>query len=145
MLHNPQELFLDKNLILGSESVEAKTIGTGFIASAANHVVSNKMLDYYSECSFINNDGTMNIKSNTKLMTEMLLECYGFGASFEIQDVEDVLVFPREYFTAFNTVTKKPEVSPKTYCVHHFDASWFSIDKKIKRYIKQHLARYIEI
>lgn len=141
VLRNPETLFSDKSLILGSESVEAQTMGTGFIASSPNHKISNKMLEYYSKCSFLNNDGTMNIKSNTKLMTEMMLECYGIGPSLEIQNVDDAIVFPRKYFTAFNTVTKRPEISSETYCVHHFDASWFSIDKKIKRYIKQHLAR----
>ena len=70
-------------------------------------------------------------------------DCYGIGPSLEIQDKEEVLILPRRFFTAFNTVTKKSEITEDTYCVHHFDASWFSIDKRIKRFIKQHLARLI--
>lgn len=141
VLRNPETLFDDRELVLGSESVEAQTMGTGFIVSCPNQMVCNKLLEYYSKCSFLNADGSMNIKSNTKLLTEIMMECYGIGPSLEIQDKGAVLVLPRRYFTAFNTVTKRPEITGDTYCVHHFDASWFSLDKKIKRFIKQHLAR----
>jgi mannosyltransferase OCH1-like enzyme len=40
---------------------------------------------------------------------------------------DGVVIYPREYFEACNWSTKQIEITPRTYCVHNYVASW--IDK----------------
>ena len=47
-------------------------------------------------------------------------------------ETNDFILYPQEYFTAFNGALGKTEIDEKTMCVHHLSASWIEEDSSIK-------------
>lgn len=141
VIRNPEGLFAGRKAVLGWESGIANTMGTGFIVMSADCEIPKLMIDYYNHTDFVNSDGTLNNKSNTKILAELIEDKYNVWPSEEPQDLGWLAIYPRKYFTAFNTQTMRPQVTGDTYAIHHFDASWFTLDKKIKRKIKTFLKR----
>ncbi|MFR0922135.1 MAG: glycosyltransferase family 32 protein [Clostridia bacterium] len=135
--------------ILGWESNENddfKTLGTGCMIFPPKSKICEEMLNYYKNTSFILKDGSLNLKSNTYLLWELINKKYGdcFQSNKYFEN-DDIIIFPLSYFTAFNYELNRVEKDENTYCVHHFAASWFSPVKKIKRYIKVKLRKCHDI
>lgn len=131
--------------VLGWESIKANTMGTGFLAFVPKHIICERMIDYYKEHHFKLEDGTLNIKSNTRILAELIEKEYGLLPSTSVQSKSGIIIYPRRYFTAFSTVTKQSEITDDTYCIHHFAASWFSPWKKVKREVKMKINRILKI
>lgn len=141
VIRNPEELFDNKRVALGWESIELGTIGTGFIATVPNSEICDLMLEYYKNNDFYNAKDTAKIKSNTMIMAEILREKYSIYPSEKIQDMGWIVIYPETYFTAYDAQTMRPKVTKDTYAIHHFDASWLSVNRKFKRTVKTFLKR----
>lgn len=74
--------------------------------------------------------------SNTQILAQLLRENYGIEPLEKIQRFNDAVVYPSRYFTAYNGVTGRTEITKDTYCVHHFGASWLSPTRRIKNKIR---------
>lgn len=56
----------------------------------------------------------------------------------DFQRKENVFcVFPATYFSPKYPNSFKCPISSHTYCIHHFAASWYPMDKKIFRLIRR--------
>lgn len=130
--------------VLGWESIRANTMGTGFIAVSKGHMICEKMLEYYEKHPFKIENDKFDTKSNTKILAELIEREYGLKPGLSVEVKGDMIIYPRSYFTAFNTVTKECEVTENTYCIHHFAASWFSPWKKLKRHLKIYINRILK-
>lgn len=128
-----------KGAVLGTEG-EHDTIGTGFMAFMPHHPICEKMLDYYKRNHFVSQDSTM---SNTWILANLIKEEYGVEPLELVQSFEDVVIYPSEYFTAFDPAKKQELISENTYCVHHFAASWLSPMRKFKDELKTLINRII--
>ena len=110
------------------QGLEAATIGKG-----TSWVL--KCLDYYKDRKFVNDNGEM----NTIVLPRILLNC--IKSSFQIEDIYDqshfgkdkntIYVFPHDYFSPKNYVTKKLIITTNTYSIHHFAGTWIPTWKKI--------------
>lgn len=125
-----------KCAVMGWETLSENTIGTGFLAFIPKHKICKEMLEYYKNSHFKQENGKINMTSNTKILGELVKKEYGIEPSSSIIMKDKTIIYPRDYFTAFDTVTKQYAITDNTYCVHHFAASWFSPWKKAKREIK---------
>lgn len=132
VLKNFSELLKGQRAVLGTED-EGKTIGTGFMAFVPHHGICAKMLDYYRNNSFLEQDSTM---SNTQILARLLRNDYNINPLEKIQRFSDVVIYPSRYFTAYNGVKGRIEVTQDTYCIHHFGASWLSPTRRLKDKIK---------
>lgn len=127
------ELLRNKGAVLGTES-ENFTIGTGFMAFVPKHNICKKMINYYENNSYLEQSSTM---SNTQILANLIEKQYNIKPLEKIQEFEDVIIYPSEYFTAYNGVTAK------TCCIHHFGASWLSPTRRFKDKIKHLINRII--
>lgn len=141
MIKSPEELLKEYSVVLGSENVEENTIGTGFIASIKDSMITNLMLEYYRGHDFINDDGQFNTLANTSIIASFIKQKYFLEPSREIISNQDIIIYPKEYFTAFDNEICKPEITDNTYCIHHFADSWTNFEGKIKRKIKIIISR----
>ena len=78
----------------------------------------------YEKSHFLNPDGTMNLQNNVVTRTTAILVRHGLKNTNEIQDVAGVYIYPKEYFSPKDVETHKLEITPNTYTIHHYDASW---------------------
>jgi hypothetical protein len=106
---------------------------TAFIASEPNNEWIQLLLDYYNGRHFIEKDGSMHIKPNPIIVTEISkLKC-GFQLGDDFMDVGGVKIMPTISFSPYkrkDTIEHSAYMisETETYGIHHLAASW--VDKK---------------
>ena len=132
-----EDLLNGEDAVLGTEAV-GQTIGTGFMAFAPGHAICRAMLDYYAGHSFCKQHEDL---SNTIILADIIKREYSLSPENVTQKGSDVIIYPPEFFTAYNPRTGKNEKTPNTRCMHHFAASWVKPLKKTKGFCKRMLYR----
>lgn len=102
------------------------------------------MIELYSKQHFQKSDGRLDLKTVVEYTTELLVKC-GLKNINEIQLVADIYIYPSEYFCPINVVTKRLQVTEKTYTIHHYAGSWVenSLRRKIKKRMQNLLPSFL--
>ena len=130
-------LFGDFNAELGSECESA--IGTGFLAFVPGHKICKDILKYYEEQSFLDKPEMF---TNTQLLADYIKDNYNISPPEEITKFDDdLIIYPQEYFTAYNGILGVNEVTENTVCIHRFIGTWVDPKMKFKQKIKQTLKK----
>ena len=96
------------------------------IAAEANHPIYKDLLSLYETLHFVNNDGSLNLKTVDEYTTELLIE-KGLQKVFDkIQVVQGISIYPGPYFCPISSVTKRLSLSNETRAIHHYAATWAS-------------------
>ena len=90
-----------------SGDIEAAIVGAEKNASWIK-----RCLDYYENRAFIKPDGSFDMKP-VPLMVEKVLRSYSY-----------IQILPYQYFSPKDYNIQKIDISPQTYCIHHFDGKW---------------------
>lgn len=125
---------LEKGAFMGCENSDLKmgvkvASGLGCAAEAGN-MFYKKMLEDYEKSSFYNEDGTVNLYTVVERTTKLLQED-GLKDTMDIQTVENITIYPAEYFCPKDVRTRLLNVTEKTFSIHHFDGSWLSADEQL--------------
>lgn len=102
--------------------------GLGCAVTAGNRFYE-EMLNLYSELSFYNPDSTLNTTTIVEYTTDLLLK-HGLVNSPKIQCVDDIYIYPKEYFNPRNNNTGKLTKTGKTHSIHWYDMSWLSVKQR---------------
>lgn len=84
-----------------------------------------EILDYYAELHFTTEDGSQLMTTIVDHTTSMLRK-KGLVNENKIQSIEDITIYPSDYFCPLNFNTGKLNMTDNTYSIHHFVASWFT-------------------
>lgn len=137
------DIFLSNSAFSGFESNEF--IPTGIIGCIKGHTWVERLLNYYSNRSFKNNDGTLNLIPNTKVITEITKNEYGLKlGNFKQVLKGGINIYPSEYFCPKDWKTQELHVTENTYTIHHFSGSWIP-KSTLTLKIKESIARGIII
>lgn len=115
------------------------------------------LLDYYKERSFVKSDGSLDMKANTAIITELSkTQCQFEMGDFEIA-LGNVKLFPTEYFQPYKkqqfdfqndeSISKCHsyyEITNNTVCIHHNTVTWSKdsgASKKIKAFVRKILPK----
>jgi hypothetical protein len=93
------------------------------IAVAPGLGIYKEILDYYGTLQFKNPDGSNNMTTIVDY-TMAVLRKHGLKNIKGIQKVDEITIYPREYFSPKNIDTKELTITPNTHSIHHYDASW---------------------
>lgn len=111
--------FLKLDFFMGAEkNGKFHGIGTGVIGAAKGNKIIKDMLDLYNNLHFVKADGSYDLLVNTIRLIPVLLEHGAADFYTETQPIElnkKAKIYPINYFCAD---------TPKSYAVHHFEASW---------------------
>lgn len=100
----------------------------GFGAEAGLSIIKT-MRDSYNNKSFIMPSGEMDTTPCVEYQTKVL-EGYGLVNNNQKQIIENVLVFPTEYFCPMHYLTGVLSRTENTYSIHHYESTHW--DKKAK-------------
>ena len=102
--------------------------------------IYNKLLSMYDNLHFKNTDGSYNIKSIVQYTTEALMK-EGLQNKIGIQIVQQIYIYPCEYFCPINNITKRLQITSNTRTIHHYMSSWRdkSAFEKFKEFVRQFL------
>ena len=118
-------------MVLGFES--DRQLETAFIASTPGNKYISTFLKTYENRHFINPDGSYDMSVINKHFSDCM---ESFGVSLdneEIQNIDEgaVIVYPREYFAAFDIGNWHIKPTENTYTIHHMNSSWTTSKKKL--------------
>ena len=119
---------LDNPCFLGFETERDINAGLGFGAEQGNEVI-RQLRDMYDKISFYRKDGSLNLTPSPKYISEKL-ESLGIQRKNQYQELENVTVYPRDYFGAKDYYTEKINRTENTYSIHHFSCTWMSREEK---------------
>ena len=107
-------------------------IPTGTMGSEKGNPWIALLLKDYDNISFLRQNGTMDLTTNTARITETTLKNYNITLDGKKIQTEDVVFLPFEFLCAKNWETGEIVRTPDTYTIHHFANSWQS--DKMKAY-----------
>ena len=100
-----------------------------------------EMLDLYQKMSFYNDDNSLNLKTIVDYTTEMLVKA-GLKNVDEIQLVNDIFIYPKDYFCPIDHVNDM-KITSNTVSIHHYAGSWLPAKQRAKTYIIKLLGSYL--
>ncbi len=119
----PLDKFLHHQAFSGFES--EKNIPTGIMASEKDFPLFQEFLHYYDTASFYNEDGSLNMTTNVKIMTNICLQ-HGFVPNGKYQIIDGFALYPKDVFCPISYHDGKLNKTKQTVAIHWFTASWRS-------------------
>lgn len=104
------------------------------IGSEAGNPLYKEIIDYYEDQHFINSDGLTVVGIVTKILKKHGLNCDG-----QMQKVENITIYPADYFCPLNFVSGKMEKTQNTRSIHWYSATWQSEYGRLKNKLKRHI------
>jgi len=103
-----------------------KNINPGSIfAGRQGCVIAKKLMDFYAEYNFIQEDGELNLTPSPKIFTRILLK-HGLKQNNTYQELDEFTAYPAEYFCPMPLNTRLVNITKNTYAIHHYVGSWLS-------------------
>lgn len=140
----PIDKFLMHGAFSGFESVEY--IPTGLMGAEVMHPWIRDLLQYYDNKSFLNKDGTLDLRPNVINITSLTVEKYGLVLSNKYQKLKnDLHIYPKEFFCPSdygdNNREKQNKITKNSYSIHHYNGSWLTKSGKIKVSIRNMIGK----
>lgn len=85
------------------------------------------ILKAYKDFGFLNEDGSQNLKTVCLYTTE-ILQTKGLSTAKEIQHLDDLTIYPKEYFNPFNDLTGKLDKTRNTKSIHWYSKTWVNVN-----------------
>ena len=134
----PLDDLLENKAYMSFENNENVNTGQGFGAEA-DFPLLKEHIDVYRNASFIDENGSLNQTACTKYTTKLLIR-KGLFQNGEKQIVDDLMLYPVDYFNPYDSLTGRLKKTENTYSIHWYDASWSDtsqIQLKINRIIRR--------
>lgn len=132
-LLKPLDKLLSYDAYFGKETSARVSTGLGFGAKA-QHWVVKALLDEYSTANFIIKNGDLDQTACPKRNTKVLVSI-GMQEGEDIQNINNVVIFPTEFFCPKKYDSNDVNVTNNTYSIHHFNGSWIPMEYKVKKLI----------
>lgn len=132
------DTFLQHKAFSGFES--NSSITTGIMAGEKGNNWFKLQLDYYENRHFVNPDGTLDLTTNVTTITNITKNNYPIVLDNTYQNLNDIVIYPNDYFCPKDHFTGKIIITDNTLCIHHFAGSWTS--DNYKKYNKQKYLLY---
>jgi mannosyltransferase OCH1-like enzyme len=129
--------FLDDTAFTAFEDL---LVSAGIIGSVKGGQWVSDLLANYENRSFYKPGGGIDLNPITEMITSFLKAEKGVLANNTYQKIEGYCtIYPSEYFYPKSWRTLKMNITPNTYCIHHFAGSWiehnYSLLGKVANFI----------
>lgn len=102
------------------------------MAIEPHHPLLAELVNLYNSLSFLNQDGTMNMKTVVEYTTELLGK-RGLQNIKGIQSVDNINIYPMEYFNPKDSRTGVVNRTENTHSIHWYAMTWMSPWQKRKQ------------
>lgn len=116
------DIINDCDAFFGIETLGMVNTGLGFGAVKGNKFVK-LLLDDYNNKSFYNDDGTPNLVP-CPVVNSVIFKKYGFKLNNSKEQINNIYIFPRDYFNVLDNNTGKVKNTSNTHSIHWYKASW---------------------
>ena len=126
----PMDDILANGAFLGLEKTDSIQIASGLgIACEKEDEMYARILDSYRKSSFLNSDGSHNLLTVVKRVTD-IFEPFGFVKENRVQKIKGIMLYPTEYFCPKDLMSGELNITENTHTIHHYDGSWMPLIQK---------------
>ncbi len=119
----PLDSFLGHVAFTGFE--RGVDLTTGLIGAEKGSAWVKEFLDLYTSRQFVDKDGNMDLTTNVRTITDYMVKQHGLRRDDTYQEFENlVCIYPGEYFSPLDPLTRKVAKTANTVAIHHYMASW---------------------
>ena len=101
------------------------------LASPPQHPFFKDMMDLYKMLDFEKDKKDYALKTITQYTSEMLQRKGWIPQKGVITKIDDITIFPKQYFNPFSSKTGSFEITDSTYSIHHYASSWLTSRQKL--------------
>lgn len=102
---------------------DRKTVATGLgFAAPPNNKVIEALLKEYDGVHFLVGD-TIDMTTCPVRNTSALVKL-GLKRDGTMQQIEDIIIYPFEFFCGYDIINNRERITENTYTIHHYAASW---------------------
>lgn len=101
------------------------------LASEVGCELYKELIEYYDKQSFLNADGSMNTETVVTKTTKILKQ-HGLKNISEIQKIEGITIYPKEFFNPRDNNTGRLQKTKNTYSIHWYKQSWVSSKDRLR-------------
>ena len=134
-LLKPIDELLKEKAFMGFDENGVVSTGLGFGAEKGNKVIEEILKDY-DDISFFLPDGSFDLTPCPYRNTEVLKKL-GMDLSIQDQTFMGVRFLPQEYLCPMEYCTGKKNITPNTFSIHRYSATWTSAAAKRTTRIKR--------
>lgn len=116
------------------------TLSTSIIGSQKENSIIKEFLDYYENRSLYDTSGKVDLTPNPYPFTAICKK-YGLQLKDKKQILNEITIFPHDYFCPYNPSNGQLEITNNTYAIHYFNATWMSDKQKRRRKKKQDVTK----
>lgn len=121
LIRRPDEL-LHNDAYIGFERLSTVNTGAGF-GAVKGFPILGELMEFYESCEFINDEDPNKMVLCPIYETE-ILKRHGLKPNGCFQVVDDMSVYPVEYFNAKSLYSNKLKITDRTISVHHCTWTW---------------------
>ena len=122
----------------GKDSQISVAPGLGLGFEKGNSLLK-ELIDVYTNMHFLKEDGTIDLSTTIVGHTTNFLVRKGLKNMKGIQQIDNIYIYPSEFFCPINVVTDKLHITSNTRSIHHYAATWQTKGFRIKKIIRQFL------
>jgi len=127
LLADFDQLLINNKCFLGFET--RSQIGTALMRFTPKHPVICEFLNFYQHNDFVDGRGNINTIANVRILTD-ILKARGLIVDGSHQVLDDIKIYPREYFYPKKVSDINFRVTDETVAIHKFSSSWMSQREK---------------
>lgn len=116
--------------------------GVGF-ALPPQHVFLLRIMQVYEKLHFILPNGNYNTEKTIVYYTTKLLQEFGLKNNNDIQLIEGIYVYPSDYFSPIDFITKRLHLTCNTHTIHQYMGSWLQSTSPWKCKIRDLLPEFL--
>lgn len=136
-LLKPIDELLINQCFTGFEKHDSINPGLIIGAEKGNADVKN-LMDSYKSINFLNEDGSPNLYTICQ-RTFSYYTGKGLKEKNETQQISSSVIYATDFFNPTDLSTQKVKITKNTFCIHHYNSSWYSPWKKFKKGVKTFL------
>lgn len=135
---------IELECFLGTEEgKDGQLIATGLgFGAEAKHKAVKMMLDEYNDICFESKKGILDLTPCPKRNTLPFVR-FGYKSTERVQVIVGATIYPAEYFSPKNYLTRELKITPNTISIHHYDGGWMPVMSKIRVRIKEAVGPHI--
>lgn len=145
----PMDDIVEKGCFMGvevpSDGEHPPLVAPGLgIGANSGHIIFKRLLDYYKQLHFLNNDGTPNPITVVRHTTKILVE-NGLKNANGIQEINGISIYPMDYFNPLNDNTGELKVTDNTRSIHWYTKTWEKKRNPTISWLSRRIHRYFGV
>lgn len=121
---------LSRGGFMGFETKEFVNPGLGMALSKGSEIALGVM-EEFERTKFLNEDGSFNPKGIVPITTNVLLS-KGLKQNGELQTIDEICVYPIEWFNPLDDATGRLRKTQNTHSIHWYTKSWMEPQSRFR-------------